>query len=289
MQKYVEPLKSLEDLQAWFGAVITQAIDEDSRISPIAPSGESIELEAKKFIRPSKTLSPASRIQIYNQQYWWRLLNIMHENFPLATSLFGYFDFNQTIATPYLLKYPPAHWSLNTLGDTLPAWVLENYHEDDKNLVLDSVNVDLAYNLCFTAGELKKIEIHTEEEGLAVLKKKVATQSYLFLIEMSYDLIPFRANVLKQTPDYFEDHDFPPLKKRKTHIGIYRDASLNITWKEISPEEHDVLNRFKEGRTVEEFCTWLEGQPQLARVAEKHLIHWFREWIALGWIGLAEN
>ena len=74
MLKDIEAPASLKNLQAWFGGVISQPIDVDSKISPVAPSGELIEEEAKHYIIPSKTLTPKDRIEIYNRQYWWRLL-----------------------------------------------------------------------------------------------------------------------------------------------------------------------------------------------------------------------
>ena len=279
----VKPPKSLKEIQKWFGQAITQAIDENSCISPIGPYGNSIDEEAKQFIRPSLTLAPKERIEIYNQQYWWRLLTIMHENFPLLTALFGYFDFNHSIATPYLENYPPQHWSLNTLGDTLPEWILAKYHQDDKNLVLESALIDLSYNLSFTAGELTLIK--AEE---TVLKQKVALQPHLFLLELSYDLIPFRAEVLKQKPDYFEEHPFPKLNKKQHYLAIYRTPHYQISSKEISYEEYCSLQKFKEGVSVEEFCDWLETQKtSIIREAEKNLIIWFQEWTSLGWIGYA--
>lgn len=97
----------LKKTQLWFGSIIGRPIDEDSKMNPISPAGQPIEIEACDFIRPSPTLRPAQRIQIYNQQYWWRLLSSMHETFPLVTRLFGYHDFNKIIAIPYLVKFPP--------------------------------------------------------------------------------------------------------------------------------------------------------------------------------------
>lgn len=293
MLKDVESPASLTKLQAWFGKVIAQPIDENSCINPKSPTGKPIEEEAKAFIKPSKTLSPKDRIQIYNQQYWWRLLNIMHENFPLVTRLFGYFDFNQTIAIPYLEKYPPSHWSLALLGDTLAEWIEANYQEDDKTLVLESARLDWAYNASFIAKELKAIDIikaTTEEEGSCLLTQKVMLQPHLFLLEMKHDLIPFRNIVLHEDGDYYLDHDFPKLKKQKKHIVVYRSPSMHIEWKEISHEESIVLGKFREANSIEEVCSWLETQEgPLLSEAEKNLLHWFQEWTALGWIGLVKS
>jgi len=270
--------KALKELQEWFGAVITQPIDQDSRINPIAPSGNSIEEEAKRYISPSITLTSKERIELYNQQYWWRLLNIMQQNFPLLTRLFGCQDFNHTIAMPYLERYPSSHWSLNTLGDTLPKWISENYHEEDKSLVLESALIDASFNAGFCAKELKQIV-----EGARVL-----LQPHVTLLELSYDIIPFRTKVLDKDPEYFADHNFPHLKKQKTFGAIYRGKDLQISWKELSQAEYFALTQFSQEKSVEEFCDWLSTQDRdFVRESEKNLILWFQEWTALGFLGMA--
>lgn len=167
------PIK-LKKIQHWFGSIIGRPIDEDSRMNPLSPSGNPMELEAYDFIKPSPTLRPAQRIQIYNQQYWWRLINHMHESFPLVIRLFGYHDFNRTIAIPYLVSYPPTHWSLNQLGDKLPQWVEEEYQADDKQLVYDAVRVDWAFSHSFVAAELEPIHganLPREGDPSSLLKK----------------------------------------------------------------------------------------------------------------------
>ena len=136
--------------QQWFGSIIGRAIDEDSKMNPISPSGVLMEEEAAEHIAPSPTMRPAQRIQIYNQQYWWRLLNTLQESFPLVTRLFGYVDFNRIIGIPYLTKYPPRHWSLAMLGDRLSRWCLEEYQSEDRELVSQAAELDWAFSCCFT-------------------------------------------------------------------------------------------------------------------------------------------
>ncbi|MCE5319184.1 MAG: DNA-binding domain-containing protein, partial [Parachlamydia sp.] len=141
----------LKETQQWFGSIIARPVDGNSCMDPISPSGQPIQVEASQYIRPSPTLQPAQRIQIYNQQYWWRLLNALQESFPLVTRLFGCHDFNISIGMPYLQKYPPCHWTLNVLGDNLPAWVEEYYSDDDRKLIRDAALIDCAFCHSFTA------------------------------------------------------------------------------------------------------------------------------------------
>jgi hypothetical protein len=92
--------------QKWFASIITRPITSESQMNPISPSGRLMSEEAKEFISPNHKLSSDQRIQIYNQQYWWRLFSILHQNFPVLTRLFGYTDINHSIGMPFLSKYP---------------------------------------------------------------------------------------------------------------------------------------------------------------------------------------
>jgi hypothetical protein len=69
----------LKELQQWFSSVITSPLDK-----PIEG--------AERFVAPSPTLEPNERMRIYNQQYFWRLLNVLHKSYPFLTRLFGYTD-----------------------------------------------------------------------------------------------------------------------------------------------------------------------------------------------------
>ena len=158
--------KNLRKIQEWFGGIIAQPVDLNSRINPITPSGQSIEKESALFISPSPTLQPSDRIQIYNQQYWWRLFSSLHESFPFLLRLFGYREFNQKVATPYLVKYPPNHWALCFLGQRLPRWAEEEYHEGDKQLILDAANIDWTYSFCFISAHFRSLTTQSLSQKL---------------------------------------------------------------------------------------------------------------------------
>lgn len=275
--------------QQWFGSIIGRPIDEDSRMNPISPTGQSMEEEASLHIAPSPTLRPAQRIQIYNQQYWWRLLNTLHETFPLVTRLFGYFDFNRIIGIPYLTKYPPRHWSLNFLGDRLPQWCREDYQAPDKQLVSRAAELDWAFAHSFTAAATTPLKVKTDSiETEALLNETLYLQPFLFLFEQEYDLFTYRIEFLKHEPDYWLHHDFPSLdSSRIYHYILYRNAENHISWKSLSKSEYLILRLFQQGTSVEHVCTWLESQtPDVIQEATEHLQVWFQEWTRRGWLSL---
>lgn len=271
----------------WFGSIIGRPIDQNSKINPITPSGKKIEDEAKEHILPSPTMRPAERIQVYNQQYWWRLLNTMHDIFPLVVRLFGYFDFNQSIAVPYLVKYTPRNWSLNTLGDRLEKWIREDYAGGDKQLLIDAVKVDIAFSNSFLAEELPRL-ILNQLPNESALEQRLYAQPHIQLFEMDYHLFDFRAALMAHEPEYWFKNEFPPLPKDKRyHFALYRNKNNDISWKEISTGEYHLLSLFQKGATVEEACELLEKQEEsIYQEAVENLQSWFTEWTKRGWLSL---
>lgn len=276
--------------QVWFGSIIGRPIDIDSRMDPISPSGLPMEIEAAEHIAPSPTLRPEQRIQIYNQQYWWRLLNTMHELYPLVTRLFGYSDFNQTIAIPYLVKYPPRNWSLTLIGDRLAQWIEEEYVGNDKKLVLESAILDWSFTDSFITQDIPPIN----SEQLIKLQEsnsKLYTQPHLHLFEMAYDLFRYRVDFLKNPPEYWMDNDFPELDHSKPYFfALHRNKSNDIAWREIPKTEYLLLAQFQKGSSLDNVCQWIEEQSEeIYEDAMQNLQQWFHDWTVYGWLSLGER
>jgi hypothetical protein len=274
---------ALKKTQVWFGGIISQPLGPESTIQPITPSGNAVEEEAWNYIAPSPTLKPAQRIQIYNQQYWWRLIDNLQDAYPLVTRLFGYEDFNETIAIPYLLKYPPRHWSLNFLGDQLPQWVEEEYQGTDKELIIYSAKIDHAYLMSFVAGQLPFLKEITE-----AMTTLLQLQPHVYLFSLPYDLFQARTEFLKEEPEYWVEHDFPPLvpasQENACCFLLFRNMHNNITIDKLSLSEYTLLSLFKTGMNMNGICAWLEQQDEesiLYKEASEKLHIWLQRWVAL--------
>lgn len=278
----------LKDLQVWFGKVIQQPIDDNSQINSIAPSGTKIEQEACQYVAPSRTLRPHQRIQLYNQQYWWRLLTNLQEIYPFVTRLFGHHDFNRKIAVPYLKKYPPRHWSMNKLGESLPFWIDKCYKESDKKLIYDCSRLDHAYNQIFFEKQLPSLNELVKGKDIAgFLDVEVKLQPFIHLFQFKSNLFQFRTDMLKQEVEYWCQNEFPSLEKEKDlyNFILFRDSHLNIGWKEIEPEEYTILLRFKRGTSIEGLCEWLERQDaKTNRIAGLKLQTWLQSWVVNEWL-----
>lgn len=276
---------NLKETQKWFGTVISQKINTDSTINPIAPSGKPIKEVAPQFIAPSPTLEPYERIELYHQQYWWRLLNTLQEAFPLTVRLFGHQSFNENIAKPYLLSCPPRSWSLNPLGDRMAEWVEKNYQAKDKTLVWNSVRLDQLFLESFLAAEYPPIESGDQE---ALMEKRLRLQPHVFPVAFPYDLFSFRREMLKESVEHWQEHPFPSLSKSKKYYFVLARSKMNdVGWSEITLPEYLLLVQMQKPHTVMELCEWLEKQQrEVVNQASKNLQSWFQSWTTRRWLTL---
>lgn len=280
--------EAMKETQEWFASIITRPLMEDGKINPIAPSGTVIAKEATRYIIPSPTLRPHQCMQIYNQQYWWRLLNTMQTNFPLVLRLFGHYAFNESIAIPYLVKYPPGHWSLTYLGEHLLEWVEKDYHQPDKRLVYHAAYLDGVYSASFLSQQFPLLDFNvlSQNDPEALLMMPFCLQPHIHLAEFEYDLPTFREVLMKEEPEHWLDNEFPPLPKDKTyHFVIFRNSNQNVAWKEIALEESLLLQQFKKGLSIHSACEWIEQlDPSKQEYMASHLQQWMQDWARFGWL-----
>lgn len=267
--------KRLKDTQEWFAGIITQPLDSNGKIAKRTPDNKQITKEADHFISPSPSLHAFERIEIYNQQYWWRLLNTLQEAYPFLLRLFGSNDFNKSIGVPYLKKYPSNDWTLNSLGNRLPKWIKESYHADDQELVWHAAAIDNAFNSAFFIKQMPPIALQE-----TTLETKLHLQPHVQLFTLPYDLFSFRKEMLMQNPDYWVEHDFPELKNdRDYHFMLFRKPNNQVSWRETKPFENAILQKLSSGESIDEICTWIDTQPHaFQKEAEDKLSLYFKTW-----------
>lgn len=280
--------------QNWFGSIIGRQLADGDLLNALGPSGLSIAEEASRYIIPSPTLRPEERIQIYSQQYWWRLLTALHESFPLVTRLFGTHSFDHEIAIPYLLKYPPYHWSLTFLGERLPKWIAEDYHAADQALVRNAINLDWAFNDSFVAAQQPAIDLTQITAGKDfehILSRTLLLQPHIHLFQWNYDLFTFRHAFIEKEIAYWIENEFPPLPKGPMrYFVLFRGHSNQHYWKELTAGEHCLLSQLKKGATIDEACEQLETLDAAQfEEAEQNIQRWFQEWTIAKWLTLKEQ
>lgn len=286
--------KELKSLQTWFAGIITQPIDHESHILPLTTEGIPIEKEAQKYIKPSPTLASFQRIEIYNQQYWWRLLNTMQSTYSMATHMLGYQKFNDLLAIPYLKAFPSEHYSLSHLGDRFNEWMQNHYKGENKQFLCSAIAVDEAMHKAFFAPIYSPVTENTAPEDAYEIA--AALQPHITLFKLEYDLFSFRREIQQKDPDYWSSHHFPDLRHalsengghfpslkrdKMYHFIVFRNLHNHVLWEEISSLEYQLLLLFRSGSSIQEACEWVSNQDQnFVKNAVPHLQAWIQGWIA---------
>ena len=94
--------------------------DED--MQPFARDGRDMHAVAETFIAPNKQLSAFDRLELYNRQYWYRLLDALAEDFPALRAVLGPKRF-EALSIAYLGAHPSRSFSLRNLGSSVVEWM----------------------------------------------------------------------------------------------------------------------------------------------------------------------
>jgi hypothetical protein len=84
--------------------------------------GASVGAIAATYISPNDRLSSFERLEIYNRQYWFRLISAVSEDFPALNALLGPKRFDPLILA-YLNENQSTSWTLRDLGAKLPNFL----------------------------------------------------------------------------------------------------------------------------------------------------------------------
>src|ERR1700721_2353191 len=145
-----KPAKSLYQLQSLMAAAIMRPLD-DNGMQKIWLDGSDTNQYAAQFIKPNQKLNSFERLEIYNQQYWYRLLESLQDDFPGLNAILGHKRFEKLI-TAYLTIYPSRLYSLNPLGKNLPSFIKAEPQ-------LTAPDLDLAYDMAsFEWAEIKAFD-----------------------------------------------------------------------------------------------------------------------------------
>ena len=117
-----------------------------------APSGVAEGLDAERrmpaggldaLVRGDDRLSAEDRVDIYANMYFYRLLDVLREDFPATLKVLGDDNFHN-LATGYLLEYPPTEPSISHCGRHLAGYLRDHPMRDDAPFVADLAKLERA-------------------------------------------------------------------------------------------------------------------------------------------------
>jgi hypothetical protein len=275
---------------------VMQPLTSDERMQNRAPDGKSMRAYASRFIKPNDRLTSFERLEIYNRQYWFRLLSAMVEDFPGLRAVLGDKRF-EAMSKAYLVECPSRSFTLRNLGAQLEGWLRKHpkWAGPKQTLAIDIARLEWADIEAFDgkAEHALRAEDLSAEAGP---KLKLKLQPYVRLLDLKYPVDDLLLEVRKEDEDTdFASNAFQERHKRKRVQAVAKLKPANIFlavhrvddsvyFRRIAREEFVILRALQVGKPLGKA---IDAAFRTSRVPTEEpaalVQRWFQNWAALGW------
>lgn len=286
----------LMQLQRTMARAVMQPLTASERMQRRAPDGGPMKRYASRFIKPNDRLTSFERLEIYNRQYWFRVLSALGEDFPGLRAVLGQRRFD-AMAKAYLIANPSRSFTLRNLGARLESWLRKNPKWAGKNrdLALDIARLEWADIEAFDGKAEPPLRPEDLSSG-AGPRLKLVLQPYVRLLSFRYPVDDLLLEVRKEDDDTdFASNAFTERKKRKRvravaklkpaqiFLAVHR-IDYSVYFRRIELEEFSILSALRQGKTlsaaVESAFHKSSGAPEERPLKVQT---WFQTWSTLGW------
>jgi hypothetical protein len=270
------------------------------RMQSRSDDGRNLRAEVAEFIKPNDRLDSFERLEIYNRQYWFRLLDCLYEDYPGLHAVLGDRKFLR-LATAYLARYPSDSFALRDLGSRLETFLQEEprFSAPRGALALDMARFEWAQVVAFDA--LAKPPITTDEIlDTPPEKLRLGLQPYLSLLTLRYAVDDFLIALKRGSTDGLRAEasnaveSAPKASGHKKKLRLPARAAIRLAvhrhdnrlyYKRLEPEAFEVLAALNRGLTVEDACAEAIASSKRRDVDWPAKVRgWFQNWAALGWL-----
>lgn len=286
---------NLEQFQRTVFEVTRQPLAPSERTRPRLPDGRSVREIASALVKPNERMTAFERLQVYNQQYWFRILGSFSEDFPGLRGLLGERKFEK-LAVAYLNECPSVSFTLRNLGSRLETWLRKHraFVAGRERVALDMVRLEWADVEAFDEPELPPLS----PDDCARLSGETIfrLQPHLRLLDLSYPVDEFllrirsleeknnaASNAVLKFPDSSKPRRFALPQPEKVHLAVYR-MDGGVYFKRLSPDAFALLRALGAGKSLEAALATprLRSRRSVERITAQ-LQEWFRDWSYLGW------
>ncbi len=219
----------------------------------------SVEITAG-YIKPSSLLTSFERLEIYNRQYWFRVIAAVAEDFPALNVVLGQERFDSLVLA-YLRENPSTSFSLRNLGARLPSW-LASYPElsgAQHALAVDVARLEWAYIDAFDEASLAPLD--AEDFAHLGADSRLYLQPHLQLLDLQYAADEVVLAVRKLTPEIdivsnavsgrrqAADIALPEVTKSGIYLAVHR-LEDSVYYRRIDREEFLLLADLRDGDSI---------------------------------------
>jgi hypothetical protein len=215
---------------------------------------------AASYIKPNSLLTSFERLEIYNRQYWFRVIDAVSEDFPALRAVLGGERFDSLVLA-YLRENPSTSFTLRNLGARLPAW-LASYPElggPQHALAVDVARLEWAYIEAFDGASL--MPLGWEDFAALGRDSTLRLQPHLQLLDLQYPVDDVVLAVHKVTPAIdivsnavserrqSSEVTLPEVSRSNVYLAVHRFDD-SVYYRRIEREEFLLLADLRDGDSI---------------------------------------
>ncbi|MGH7785315.1 MAG: DNA-binding domain-containing protein [Candidatus Binatia bacterium] len=228
-------------------------------------------------IRGDGALDAAQRLDIYANMYFFRLLDVLKEDYPACVETAGDAGFHNLV-TDYLLAHPPAHFSIRYAGQALPEFAAVHALSAAHPALGDLARFERALGDAFDAPD--EVALGAGDLGALPADRWAGLRMTLHpsvrLLQSAWAVHEVRARV-----DAGEAGGRPA--SHPTALVVWR-SGWQVRHRSLATGELDALAALRDGAPFADICAGA-ATDRSAAAAAVQISAWLAGWVASGWIG----
>lgn len=278
------PAPRLESLQNWFLAVASHP--DGAAAGFKGDEARAILAEAPEdVLLPSKRLSIEERMDVYADMYFWRLIDVLRDDYDILDRILGHEGFYK-LGKAYLQKHPSRSYTLSRLDESWLAFLEDEglAGHPHRDFLLEMARLQSVIDEVFNADEAPPVSV---DALLAIPQEAWASARFRFI--PGFQLMRFRY----ATNPYFqacrEDREGPvPTELEDSFLAVYRKEF--VVWRlDLDLTRFTLLRALSDGATLTEALERCADAPGVDfETLVGSLTAWFRDWTADGFFRAVE-
>lgn len=284
----------LDRIQRSMFDAVRQPLTASENMRQRTSDGRSLRTIANEIIKPNDRLTSFERLEIYNRQYWFRVLAALAEDFEGLRLIIGDRKFEK-LSIAYIQDCPSQSFTLRNLGSRLEAWLRSHpeFIAGVEDIAIDMARLEWAEIEAFD--EASK-PILTEGD-LATLGSdpQFEVQPFIRLLDLQYPvdqmLLAIRhdqrendivSNAVASNSNRRRPRKRSLPKPEKIFLAVHR-ADNSVYFKHLDAEAFGILCALRDGKRLSEAVECVDWNSRSGEQAAENLQAWFALWSSLGW------